>query len=320
MRRRWLFVALFASLGAAVGLVLWIRTLQPWLARPDGPARTIDERWRQVAEWARSPPATPGGGELISAAASLSRQRAEVEGRLGNRPTLPRVSPSDLAPEARAALDLLLAWNVAGGPTSEVAFDQLDPRSLLALSRLGIAAAEGEADLRLVSSLRLARELRRRGTLLLAGIGGRVSHEALLTAQDRGFAIAGAFRELRPTGEELFSAMARESLLVYGRAEQSLLALPSFAGYARWDEAPRGLPVIDVDRELLMLRKLQSDRLVAAHSLRDHPRQLLAAMGSVSSGPLRSALLELAVPDMTKLLGTWVDSIELYDGELAKAN
>lgn len=74
MRRRWLFVALFSSLGAAVGLVLWIRTLHPWLAPPDEPARTIDERWRQVAEWARSPPATPGGGELISAAASLSRQ------------------------------------------------------------------------------------------------------------------------------------------------------------------------------------------------------------------------------------------------------
>ena len=277
MTRSKIIVTALALCG--VGLVLgYVFLVHPWRALPDEPLADIDARWAQVEAWAAvEAGAQADAARLLSALKIADTDREEIEVRLLQAEEAEQPVPVELTKRLEKALQLLREWAEAGGgfgpePCPLTALD-VNALDLLQLAKLALLAAEEPDDPLLGAVVWLGAQARRSGALLLGSVGFTIADAVTSWHVSRRAAPDELTVEQAPLVGEAFPLLAREAVCLHRLASSQLKA----GELGRdGDGPPPGL--IDLDREILMVRATFGQWLVDAEPKRDDLEALPSAL------------------------------------------
>ncbi len=303
-------VALFVA-GCAIA---YVKLVRPWVRPPDEPAAAINARWAEVERLAATP--MPRAGAATDAARpSLESTLARVDGDPALRDLSVAIRSNDGPPGGRVSLPegamavvaSLREWRRGEG---ELGMPRCSPDAAplgaLTVGRLALAAAEDAADdPSLDAALYLASRLRREGDLLFASAGVTLTRDALAFAARRPTARA-AIARYPPSDGELFPVLAREAVC----ADQAARAA-SIDGATLSDLPSVAAGLIHVDRERLMLRTFQADRLLAVAPYRDDLTRVAhdLALPPVERLP-KSFLVRRIATDESRFIERWARMVD----------
>ncbi len=292
-------VAALGVLGVVVLGVVYLVVVHPWVAEPDASPEEIARRWDQVEAWAALDPACQEGGEgLRHAIRAVDEGWWEVEDRMdaGDGARIPR---DELPFGLRTAVDGLVGWHHAGeGIGVEGCFGDTSLVGQSHLAQLALASADGAGSGEVEAVLALGQWHRRCGGILGTTLGLVFAEDAVIWARARGVTADATFERYRPTADEVFEGLAREALCSAELAEEAFGM--AGLGHTSTGAPDLAMPLIDLERELRMLRLFHIERLEAADAAGrdlatmagiyhweeqdDLPRSLLVRMAALSPG------------------------------------
>ncbi len=237
MRRFLIAVAVLAVvLTIAVAAWWWIR-VHPWRVMPDDVER-IDERWEAIEAWAETDGQCRGDASLL-------------------------IEAIEAQEEPERALDLLLQWDALGQgldphdlPDLDHAFDPV------AFARAAVRSPE-RRDEAYDAVLRWSWYERECGEILHYMLGMSFAGFAAEETQRRAEPPTEAFRQYRPTGDQLFGALAREAAMapewtegMLAQARRSPVIMTDVPMYIR--------KLTPLEREQALVRQYLGERVHAA--------------------------------------------------------
>jgi hypothetical protein len=266
MRRLLIALAvLLATLVLGVAGWWWVR-VHPWRVMPDDLDR-IDERWEAVETWATT-------GERCKGDSSLLLEAIEAR------------------EEPDRALDLLLQWDERGQGLDPHDLDErgydFDP---LEFARAAVRSAE-RRDQAYEAVLRWSWHERECGEFLHHMRGMYLAKLAVEETKKRGEAPTEGFATHRPTGTQLFGALAREAWMtpewvdgMLTLARRSPVIMTDIPMYIR--------KLTPLEREQALARQYLGDRLHAAATDPDDLDHLVSALAFDPDELPRSLYLEM---------------------------
>jgi len=321
--RRWL--AILAALLFVIVLtlaVLYMVFVHPWLAMPRD-LEQIEIRWSAVEQWARQTEACEGSTDLLVAAVrSMEAVDPDVvDAMVDGEPWSEGDDRGELPAELEQALSYLMQWHAEGGGVDPEALEeQAGLLQTYELGRAAMAAAPHVEDARVDEAvLRFGWIYRECGMMIHGAVGFELARLAVEYTEDRGAAPTQAYRDYRPRPEQVFGIAAREAVFTHelcstelSKALQGTPALEGVPGFLP--------PLVDPERELVMLRQFWGDRMHAASADPSDNALLVEQFHYDDPGELPTSLLVRIIGQGTEhLLQRLAEQVEEYDAFLARA-
>jgi hypothetical protein len=306
-----LYVAIGAVLALLVtGMVVFYLAIWPWMAPPPASSRAIDVRWAQVQAWAVPDPGCKKDPLPISFVEAVHKNSDSYRSLIAQKTGYPRLEKAALSVEAQAALRGLEAWSKKEGgfvlPPSPAPY----ALPLYNLGKLALATASSLDDEAVSTVLHTAKILRRCGDLFGVAVGFGLSESLVRWLEDRGLRPDARIALLRPTRDELFAAVARETVRWHEDGRHTVI-LPGA-------HTPTYVYLfVDTERELAWLKYEGAERLFAANAFGRDPDRLAALYPQDENSLPKSTLVRGNFVFPGIFIGQAAKSIKRHDAALA---